>query len=311
MLTLRQKKANDGYVASAQGLPMDQRVAFVLPRFLRKPFRVFIRLFQGRVKLPRYIGWVGALGFYASVAVYGVIIGGYSHDIIKSTASASGFAIENIRVTGNTETSEIDILGPLGLDGFTSLVGLDANAARLNVLELPWVESAEIRKIYPNTIQVTLNEREAYAVWQSDEGLALIDAQGDKIVPYRAGRHAQLPLIVGRGAEVEGKDFIAQVASYPQLADKVRAYVRVADRRWDLLLDNGVRVMLPETDVAAALVKVNQMDQIKQILSRDIASLDMRLDDRMTVRLTERGMQEREKVLKERQKAMSRAGKRA
>lgn len=310
MLTLGQKDTNGGYVASAQALSMDQRIAFVLPRFLRKPFRVFIRLFQGRVKLPRHIGWVGALGFYGAVAAYGIYVGGHSHDVIKNTASASGFAIENIRVTGNTETSEIDVLGPLGLDGSTSLIGLDVEAARQRILELPWVENAEIRKIYPNTISVALNEREAYAIWQSDEGLSLIDAQGDEIVAYRAGRHAQLPLVVGRGAQTEGRDFIAQVAGYPLLASKVRAYVRVADRRWDLLLDNGVRVMLPENDVAAALSRIDKLDQSEQLLSRDIASLDMRLDDRMTVRLTERGMQAREQVLKERQKAMSRAGKR-
>jgi cell division protein FtsQ len=84
----------------------------------------------------------------------------------------------------------------------------------------------------------------------------LIDAAGDTIVPFRPGRYNSLPLVVGEGAEKKVKGFVDEIAAYPALAGKVRAYVRVGDRRWDLLLDNGVRIMLPETDPLKAQAHV-------------------------------------------------------
>ncbi|MCY1382646.1 Cell division protein FtsQ [compost metagenome] len=115
---------------------------------------------------------------------------------------------------------------------------------------------------------------------------------------------------MGEGAEKRVKGFVDEVAAYPGLAGKVRAYIRVADRRWDILLENGVRIMLPEDEPMKALAEVERLDSENQLLSRDIASVDLRLDDRVTVQLTASGMEQRQKFLAERKKELSRTGKR-
>ncbi|WP_273726558.1 cell division protein FtsQ/DivIB [Brucella gallinifaecis] len=284
--------------------------AFVLPRFLRKPFRFAVRLFQGNINVPRYAGTIGMLGFLGATGVYGMVLGGHSENMVKATASTLGFAIEDVKVVGNNETSDIDILGQLELDGETSLVGLSAEAARQAIAKLPWVESVEVRKVYPGTLLVSLEERKAFAVWQNGQELSLIDSAGDTIVPFRPGRYNALPLVVGEGAEKRVKGFVDEVAAYPALAGKVRAYIRVADRRWDILLENGVRIMLPENDPMKALAEVERLDSEKHLLSRDITAVDMRLDDRVTVQLTASGMEQREKFLADRKKELARTGKR-
>ena len=284
--------------------------AFVLPRLLRKPFRFAVRLFQGNINVPRYAGTIGMLGFLGATGIYGMVLGGHSENMIKATASTFGFAIEDVKVVGNNETSDIDILGQLELDGETSLVGLSAEQARQAIAKLPWVEGAEVRKVYPGTLLVSLEERKAFAVWQNGQELSLIDSAGDTIVPFRAGRYNALPLVVGEGAEKRVKGFVDEVAAYPGLAGKVRAYIRVADRRWDILLENGVRIMLPEDEPMKALAEVERLDSENQLLSRDIASVDLRLDDRVTVQLTASGMEQRQKFLAERKKELSRTGKR-
>jgi len=75
------------------------------------------------------------------------------------------------------------------------------------------------------------------------------------------------------------------VQKFPALAPRVRAYRRVADRRWDLRLENGVTVLLPETNVEAALVELVGADAQYRLLSRDVTAIDLRLPDRFTVRL--------------------------
>jgi cell division protein FtsQ len=305
------KKAKAHYNAtSVHYASGGQGAAFVLPKFLRKPFRFIARLFRGRVHIPRFAGSIGLVGLFAATGAYGVVAGGHSEEVVKVTTSTLGFAIERVEVVGNSETSDIDVLGQLNLDGSTSLMGLNVERAREEISQLPWVESAEVRKIYPGTVLVSLEERKAHAIWQNEDSLSLIDADGKEIVPYRSGRYAQLPLVVGDGAESRVNSFIADVSAYPEIASKVRAYIRVADRRWDLLLDNGVRVLLPEFEPQVALAQVEKLDRDQHLLSRDIVSLDMRLKDRVTVLLTETGVAAREKVLKERQQA-ARAGKRA
>lgn len=283
--------------------------AFVLPRFLRKPVRFFARLTQGNVNIPRHAGTIGMLTFLGMTGIYGMSVGNHTETVIKATASTFGFAIDNVRVSGNVETSDIDILGQLELDGETSLVGLSAEGAREAIAKLPWVESADVRKVYPDTLLVSMQERKAFAIWQNEKELALIDTNGDTIVPFRAGRYNALPLVVGEGAEKRVKGFIDEVAAYPELSGKVRAYIRVADRRWDMLLDNGVRIMLPEAEPMKALAFIEKMDRDQQLLSKDILSVDMRLEDRVTVQLSTSGMEQRQKFLAERKKALSRTGK--
>lgn len=303
------KGRNEGY--GRMGAMRDASgAAFVLPRFLRKPFRFAARLFQGNVGIPRHAGTVGVLGFLGATGIYGMVLGGHSQEVVKATASTLGFAIESVKVTGNNETSDIDILGQLDLDGETSLVGMSAEGARESIAKLPWVEGAEVRKVYPGTLLVSLQERKAFAVWQNEKDLSLIDGKGDTIVPFRPGRYNDLPLVVGEGAEKRVKGFVDEVAAYPELAGKVRAYIRVGDRRWDLLLENGVRIMLPEDQPMKALAEVERLDREKHLLSRDIAAVDLRLDDRMTVQLTASGMEQRQKFLADRKKAMTRTGKR-
>jgi cell division protein FtsQ len=302
---------NDGYRRSgAMRDASAMNVAFVLPRFLRKPFRFAARLFQGNVSIPRHAGTIGMLGFLGATGLYGMVVGNHSQEVVKATASTLGFAIEDVKVVGNRETSDIDILGQLNLDGETSLVGLSAEEARASIAQLPWVESAEVRKVYPGTVQVALHERQAFAIWQNDNELSLIDAEGDTIVPFRAGRYNTLPLVVGDGAQKVVKGFVDEVANYPALAGKVRAYIRVADRRWDLLLDNGVRIMLPAEDPLKALAQIQKLDEEKHLLTRDITAVDLRLDDRITVQLTASGMEQRQKFLAERKKELARTGKR-
>ncbi len=101
---------------------------------------------------------------------------------------------------GNRETSEIDVLDRLELDGWTSLVGFDAEAARERIETLPWIEVAAVRKVYPHALEVRVEERQPFAIWQQGRELSVIEKDGRVIAPYAGGKEAKLPLIIGVGA---------------------------------------------------------------------------------------------------------------
>jgi cell division protein FtsQ len=61
--------------------------------------------------------------------------------------------------------------------------------------------------------------------------------------------------------------------------------VLVANSRWDLHLENGVTVKLPEKGIDAALAELVKLDSQSRLLDRDVSVIDLRLPDRITVRL--------------------------
>ncbi len=307
MFALRSKGSvgSAGQASRAHAGADDRRV---LPRPLRRVVRFTVSLATGRVSIPRHVGTFSTFAFLGSVALYGMSVGGHTETVAQAVTASAGFAIEDVRVSGNDQTSEIDILQLLGLDGTTSLVALDIEAARKKLSELPWVEYAEVRKVYPKTIEVMLKERQAFGIWQHGSELSLIERNGNIIGPLRDGKFATLPLFVGREAETKAAAFEQELAGWPELKNRVRAYVRVAGRRWDLHLDNGIVLKLPEQGVQKALAVLSRLDAEQGILERDIAAVDLRLDDRTTVQLSQGAMARRMDVLDARTKALKKAG---
>lgn len=279
---------------------------FVLPRLLRRPVRVLARLGEDDFSAPRFSATIMSAVLLASSGAYGAYLGGHADGIIQSVTARTGFAVDQIKVAGNRETSEIDILDRLGLDGWTSLIGFDAEAARERIGELPWVEAAAVRKIYPHTLEVRIEERAPFALWQQGTQLSVIEKSGNLIAPYSGGKQALLPLIIGAGAPAHAPDFLERVGRYPELAARVKGYIRVGERRWDLKLENGITVKLPETGEDKAIAAVVRMDHENGLLTRDIVAVDMRLSDRLVVQLTPEAVTAREAALKEKPKSMKR-----
>lgn len=275
------------------------RGAYVLPRLLRKPVRYLQRLFHGDVVVPRYAGLASTAVFFGLTGLYGAYLGGHIPDTIKATTSAAGFGIDNVKISGNERTSEIDVLGALNLDGSTSLVGIGAQAAQAAIDSLPWVASSDVLKIYPDTLRIVVRERKPFAIWQHGGELSIIDRDGRTIVPFSGGAAGDgLPMVVGDGAATTAASFIADLGSHPAIADHVKAYIRVGDRRWNLELDNGVTIMLPEEGFDRAIDQVVAFDRRDGLLSRDISVVDMRFLDRVVVRLTPEAAARRDADLK-------------
>ena len=281
----------------------------VLPKWLRRPARLLRRLNDGDLSVPRYAATALTAAFLGATGLYGAYLGGHMPTVAQAVTARTGFAVDEVRVVGHRETSEIDILGQLGLDGWTSLIGFNAEAARDRVAELPWVEVASVRKVYPDEIEVQVQEREPFAIWQRGSELSVIERDGRVIAPFGGGRLAGLPQVIGVGADRDAAAFVDKLSAYPQLASRVRAYVRVGERRWDLRLDNGVTVKLPENGEDEAIASLLAVDRQGSLLSRDIVAVDMRIADRLVVQLTPDAMERRTAELEAQAKARKKAGR--
>jgi cell division protein FtsQ len=149
---------------------------------------------------------------------------------------------------------------------------------------LPWVEHATVERRLPGTVVVYLQERRPFAIWQNQGRFVLIDRSGAQVPNQNVAEFHQLPLVVGPGAPVAAATLIDALTDRPDLQRRVVAAVRIAERRWNLHLDNGADVLLPEGHEVAALVRLTQLQQEHQVLDRPLAAIDMRLADRLVLR---------------------------
>ena len=163
---------------------------------------------------------------------------------------------------------------------------LDLSGAKERLEALAWVRSAAVERRLPDGIYVRLVEHEPVAVWQHHEKFDLIDQDGAVIPQAQAAAFPELPQVVGAGAPGAASDLVEMLASEPALASRVTASVRVGERRWTLQFDNGVEAALPEDSPAAAWHRLAALERSDKVLERDITAIDMRLDDRLVLRLS-------------------------
>ncbi|HWW47844.1 MAG TPA: cell division protein FtsQ/DivIB [Xanthobacteraceae bacterium] len=246
---------------------------------------------------------------------FGVVKGGHVNDVTaalsdarNAVANAVGFRITSVAINGRHQLTQDEVLAIGGVNGRSSLLFLDAATVRGKLTASPWIADATVLKLYPGHLQIDLTERKAFALWQKDGQLAVIAEDGAVLEPYVTRRFTSLPLVVGAGAETRARDFLAQLAQYPSLSDKVKAIIYVGERRWNLRLDTGLDVRLPEHDVSRALATLVRLDKEQQLLSRDLTAVDLRLAGRVVVRLSEDAAKARSDLLNKDKKIKRKAG---
>jgi cell division protein FtsQ len=268
-----------------------------------------------RVHVPRGVGMAAAALMILSSIVYGTVEGGHVPTIVSAfkeardqAANAAGFRIISMALSGNVRVSREEVLAIAGVTGTTSLLFLDVVAVRERLRTNPWIADATVLKLYPGELQVNITERQAFALWQKDRRVSVIAEDGTMLEPFVAPGLVQLPLVVGQGAETRAKAFLALLERYPAIRDQVRASILVGERRWNLRLRNGLDVRLPEADAAAALDRLVALERASKLTTRDIAAIDLRLSDRVTVRLSPTAAQSRLDAAKDRKPAAKKAG---
>ena len=259
----------------------------------------------GQRGVPRGAGAAASALLVLGSIAYGAIRGDHVAVIateLKDTrdalSNAAGFHIEELSIAGRRQLTEKDVLAAAGVTHRTSLLFLDVEGTRARLQANPWIVRASVRKFYPGRLQIEIEEREPFALWQKDGKLSLVAADGTVLAPLDDPQFAALPLVVGRGAEMKAKGFLAVLARYPAIREQVRASILVAERRWNLKLANGIDVRLPEVDIERALDTLSALDRDKKLLSRDITAVDLRLADRVTVRLSDEAAQARDEALR-------------
>lgn len=221
------------------------------------------------------------------------VAGAWAGEQMIESSAAAGFTLSRIRASGQVKTPDSAIVEVLGLKAGEPLFALEMQELRERVEALPWVRRAVVTRELPDTVRVYIEERTPVARWQLRGQLMLVDGEGVAIPAADVREYAALPLLVGEGAPEAAPALFALLVSEPRLAERVRAAIRVGERRWDIGFDTGLRLKLPETGEAygpaEAWAKFADLAEKDNAFRLEVASIDLRLPGRVVMKLTEEG----------------------
>jgi cell division protein FtsQ len=245
-------------------------------------------LWRRQRRLLRPTVLVGAAMVLGAGAIGAAYFAGHAAPLREMVGRATadfGLRVASIRIDGSQKTSEVQIRKALGVAEGDAMLGFSVSDARKRIEQLTWVQSATVERRLPDLIVVSLTERRPFAVWQNQGKFVLIDRDGEIVADQDVAVFAkELPLVVGAGAPAAAAALIDALAAKPSLQSRVTAAVRVGERRWNLRLNNGTDVMLPEGAELQALARLVELQNDHALLDRPLQVVDLRLPDRLVVR---------------------------
>ena len=204
----------------------------------------------------------------------------------------SGLEIDDILVIGRHRTDREALMAKVNIPPGSPTLLVDLHALKNRIETLPWVKSAAVQRRLPSRLFITLEERQPMALWQRNGQKHLIDTDGKEIAIDNLDGFGHLPIVIGEDAPAKTHDALSMLGDAPLLRPRVRALTRVGKRRWNVRLDNGVDVQLPEQDPDKAWTHLAELEQSHGILARNITIIDMRLPNQLVMRLSPRAFKQ-------------------
>lgn len=225
-------------------------------------------------------------------ALTGLVAGGHLSNAYASFARSTGdafgklgFAVAHVNVQGNERTPSEAVTAALAIREGESIFATDPARARAQLVQLPWVAEAEVRRQFPDTISVAIVEKRPFALWKNGNDMAVVERAGGVITRDGLDEFTGLPLIIGTGAPNAAAPLLDTVMASRAVSARLKAAEFVSERRWNLILDGNVVVKLPEEGWQTQIHELERLIVDKGVLERAIEVIDLRYLDSYIFRL--------------------------
>ena len=261
--------------------PAPSRLQYRLERMWLRP--IWRR--AARVGIPAVLVAVTA-GIWLSDQDRRALLTDGVQQVMDKVQSRDEFQVRTMTVEGASPVVDKALRAMLPVDLPASSFDIDLTALRLKVMELDVIESIDLRIKPGGILSAVVKEREPAILWRHARGIEILDKTGHRVASVTSRDvRPDLPLIAGEGADLAVTEALALVDAAGPVLPRVRGLVRRGERRWDLVLDHGQRIMLPATGALTALEAAMAIDRAQDMLGRDIAVVDLRNPSRPVMRL--------------------------
>ena len=205
---------------------------------------------------------------------------------VDAVQNRDEFQVREMQIEGASPVVDRALRAMLPVDLPASSFDIDLAALRLQVMQLDAVESIDLRVKPGGILSARVTERQPALLWRHDRGIEMLDEGGHRVAGVTSREvRPELPLVSGEGAELATAEALQLFDAAGPILPRVRGLVRRGERRWDLVLDHGQRIMLPAGGAVVALEAAIAMHRSEDLLGRDISVVDLRDPRRPVLRL--------------------------
>lgn len=261
--------------------PAPSRLAYRLNRMMLRP--LVRRLVH--VGLPAFLAALVA-GIWLSDDTRRANLTGGIDAIVDRIQHREAFMVKMMTIEGASPVVDKGLRAMLPVDLPASSFEIDLEKLRERVLKLDAVEAVDLRIKPGGILSAVVTERVPAVLWRHARGVEILDKTGHRVASVTARDiRGDLPIISGEGAARAAAEALALIDAAGPILPRLRGLERMGERRWDVVLDRGQRIKLPEAGALQALERAIALDHGQHMLERDITVVDLRKQQRPVVRL--------------------------
>ena len=213
-------------------------------------------------------------------------MGAYFYETAKTASIFAGMELNHVKIKGvhNLSLEQLQDFIEAETAG-ESLPFLDINLLRMKIENLSWVKEVSVQRVFPDKLYIKLTEHVPQARWQVAGKHYMITEEGIVVSDFVPEKFASLTLLVGENANLHVPDLREVLSHGVRLRERVTAASWIGNRRWDIYLNNGIIVKLPQDNASKAWSKLQKLSIDELLLEhKNIAIIDMRVSNRLVLR---------------------------
>ena len=198
-----------------------------------------------------------------------------------SKKNYSLFKIENIEIKNNVLINKREIKKKLNNIYKKNIFFIKSADIEKPLKKVNFLEKIEVKKKYPNTIEITIFETRPVAVLFKKEVKYLLDSSSNLIFYDSDINYSSLPQVFGEGAENNFLNFFYQLQKNNFPNKKIKNFYYFQIGRWDLQLLNSKVIKFPHKKTDDAINKSIELLNREDFKKYNI--IDLRVDGKIIV----------------------------
>jgi cell division protein FtsQ len=196
-------------------------------------------------------------------------------------AGWAGMAVQKVTVSDGLEPAvEARVLEAAQVAPGHNILMADPYAIRDRIEKLD-VGAVSVQRLWPDRIDIHVDQREAVALWQEHENggaWRVVDQSGRAFAEADMTRYGDLPHVVGQNAAQAAVGLVSAMKAFPGLAERFEVAYRIGDRRWDVKFAGRADVVVLPADenLVSALECVNLQHAQTGLLDLPATRIDAR-----------------------------------
>ncbi len=200
---------------------------------------------------------------------------------LVSKKSDELFKIENIEIKNNLLINKNEVKEKLNNIYKKNIFLIKSTDIEEPLKKINFLEKIEVKKKYPNTIEIKIFETKPVAVLFKKKVKYFLDSSSNLVLFNNNINHSSLPGIFGEGAENNFLNFFHQLEKNNFPDKKIKNFYYFKIGRWDLQLSNNKVIKFPHKKTNDAIIKSIELLNREDFKKYNI--IDLRVDGKIIV----------------------------